>query len=110
MKKTLIALALIAATATAAAQHRQDFRHYNHNRGHGYYGGAWVVPALIGGAIIYGVTRDQSPPVQYVPVPVSPQPPQCPTGTEANYSRIYVQDTTGRFTETYKFNGCVVTQ
>jgi len=109
MKKTLIALALIAAAVGAQAQHHgQGLRH--HDRGHNYYGGNWVIPALVTGVIVYGVTREQTPPVQYVIAPVLPQRGNgpCPTGSIANYSRVDVQDTTGRFTETYRFTGCIV--
>ena len=118
MKKTFIAIALGLALASAAqAQHRQG--HWG--GGNGYRGGpgiGWFVPALITGAIVYGATRPSEPQVVVVPAPtlvypVSPlqqQQPICPQGTDATYSRSYVQDAYGRYIETYQFTGCLARQ
>lgn len=68
--KKIIALILIALTIPAMAQHR-------HGRGH--YSGSnwgWVAPAIIGGVIVYGVTRPTQPP----PVVYQPQLPPPPGG------------------------------
>lgn len=68
--KQLIALILVTLSFTATAQHRP----YPHH-GHGGHGWGWVAPALIGGAIVYGVTRPAPlPSVVYVPQP-QPLPP-----------------------------------
>lgn len=84
MKRILTAIALVAAFGTAQAQHfGHGYRHHGH---HAHVGGGWgwVVPAVIGGAIVYGATR----PAQAEPAPVivqpAPQPGQvitCPPGT-----------------------------
>lgn len=121
MKKTFIAIAVGLALASAAqAQHRQG--HWG-GGGNGYRGGpgiGWFVPALITGAIVYGATRPSEPQVVVVPAPtlvypVSPlqqqqQQPICPQGTDATYSRSYVQDAYGRYIETYQFTGCLARQ
>ena len=65
--KYLIALVLSAVALTASAQHRPYPHHRHHLGGHGW---GWVVPAVIGGAVVYGMTRPNPappPPVVYVP-------------------------------------------
>ena len=62
--KKLVALILIALSTTAMAQHR-----YHHHHGHGW---SWVAPVLIGGAVVYAVTR---PPVVVQQSPVVIQQP-----------------------------------
>jgi len=62
--KKLVALILIALSTTAMAQHR-----YHHHHGHGW---SRVAPALIGGAVVYAVTR---PPVVVQQSPVVIQQP-----------------------------------
>ena len=71
MKKILTGLILSIMALSANAQH-------HHGYGHGYYRGGpswgWVAPAIIGGAIVYGVTRPSvivqtPPPVVYAPQP-----------------------------------------
>jgi hypothetical protein len=67
-------LALLAMTlATAASAHGPGRYYYHHNYHHGGNMN-WVVPAVIGGAVVYGLTRPQppqpvvvQPPVVYVP-------------------------------------------
>lgn len=69
--KKLVAILLIAFSFTAQAQHRPH-PHY------GYNSWGWVAPAIIGGAIVYGVTRPAppAPSVVYVPQPTAlPVPP-----------------------------------
>jgi hypothetical protein len=72
MKKVLIGLAIVATSFGAVAQHHgnsmirghgwQGPQHHYHARGNG-----WIVPALIGGAVVYAATR---------PDPVIVQQPQ----------------------------------
>jgi len=75
--KYLIAIVLTMLTLTANAQHRHGHHHGHYsNCGHGW---GWVAPAIIGGAIVYGVTRTvtQPPPqpqVVYVPQALPPAP------------------------------------
>lgn len=107
LMKKIISLLLLTLCASAMAQHpgpgpypdnrygnRYEHRH-EHRHGHqGYwargYGGGWVwmVPALIGGAIIYEAARQQPPViVQQQPVLVTPQPVQnCTPWTEVQSS------------------------
>ena len=73
MKKFLIGLAIAATAVGASAQHTSN----SMIRGHGwqgpqhqhYYarGNDWIIPALIGGAVVYAATR---------PEPVVVQQPQ----------------------------------
>ena len=87
MKKILTALALLAVAGTASAQ----WHHHGYGHGHwqrGYGGGwNWVVPAVIGGAIVYGATRPdpvivQQPPVIVQQPPVVIQNQNCSPWTE----------------------------
>jgi hypothetical protein len=64
MKKVLIGLAIAATAFGASAQHTsnsmirghgwQGPQHHYHHRGNGL---GWVVPAIIGGAVVYAATR-----------------------------------------------------
>ena len=54
--KKLIALVLISLSFSAFAQHGHR-GHHNHYRGGYAPSWGWVAPALIGGAVVYGVTR-----------------------------------------------------
>ena len=74
MKKLLLALSLLAVVGTANAQW-----HHGGHHGGGYYRGGchgcgWIAPAIIGGAVVYGMTRPQV--VQQPPVVVIQQPNQ----------------------------------
>ena len=70
MKRLLAGLALSVLAVSASAQH-----HGHHGHGGYYRGGGWnwVVPAVIGGTVVYAATR---PPVvvQQQPVIVQQQP------------------------------------
>ena len=71
--KYLIATILSVLALTANAQHR----HHGHGGyGHGYGNSwGWVAPAVIGGAIVYGMTRPApQPQVIYVPQTLPPAP------------------------------------
>ena len=66
MKKTILALSLLAIVGTASAH--EGFRGYRGGYYHGgCYGCGWVAPALIGGVIGYELSRP-------APVYVEPQP------------------------------------
>jgi hypothetical protein len=65
MKKVLIGLAIAATAFGASAQHTSNSmirghgwqgpqHHHHHARGNG-----WIIPALIGGAVVYAATRPQ---------------------------------------------------
>lgn len=69
--KYLIATILSVLAITANAQHR----HYGHHHHHSGGNWGWVAPAIIGGAIVYGVTRPAPPPtVIYQTGPLPPPP------------------------------------
>ena len=88
MKQVLVALLLLIASTSVLADrgHRGGYNGYNYNRG--YNNNNWVVPAIIGGAVVgglvYGATRPPpvyQPPVQYYSPPVYVDPtPQIPYG------------------------------
>ena len=86
MKKLLFVIALML-TSTAQAQ-------WHHGHGHRGYGGGWnwMVPAIIGGAVVYGATRPdtvvvQQPPVYVQNPPVVYQPREnCTPWTETQHS------------------------
>ena len=72
MKKILAGLILAATAFSASAQHH-GWRHGHHgHHGHGGHGWSWVVPAVIGGTIVYAATR---PPVVVQQQPVIVQQP-----------------------------------
>ncbi len=92
MKKLFIALTLACATLPALAQHHgHGYRHH----GHGHWarphnGWTWVVPAVIGGAIVYGATRPdpvivQQPVIVQPPMQI-PQAQNCTPWTETQHS------------------------
>lgn len=75
MKKVILSLVLLMATVPALAQHHG----HRHGHGHGYWhrgpgGWNWVVPAVIGGAIVYGATRPATVVVDQPPVIVQNPP------------------------------------
>ena len=97
MKKFLIAMLILASTGAMA-------QHHHYHGGNGYRGN-WIAPAIIGGVIGYGLTRNYydpyyvpAPPVYYAP-PIVMQPPypnqtpNCTVWTE-------VQDQDGTITRT----------
>ncbi len=67
MKKVFLLIAILATSAAYA----------DGGRGHGGWGwrGNWIFPALIGGAIMYDLTRPQTVYVQPAPVYVPNYPP-----------------------------------
>ena len=71
MKKILVASALFLASTVALANPYYGHRHYPR---YSHYD--WVVPAIIGGAVVYGVTHARPVP----PPPVVIQVPQAPMG------------------------------
>jgi hypothetical protein len=56
MRAKILASVLFLLPLSAMAQHHQGFRHFDH---HQHYRGewGWVAPAVIGGAVVYGLTR-----------------------------------------------------
>ena len=74
MKKTILALSLLAIVGTAQAH--EGFRGYRGGYYHGgCYGCGWVAPLIIGGAIGYEINRANQPVIIQQP-PVIIQQPQ----------------------------------
>lgn len=69
--KKVIAGVILAVTAFSANAQHHGWRHGHHGH-HGGYGWGWVVPAVVGGAVVYAATR---PPVVVEQQPVIVQQP-----------------------------------
>ena len=85
--KKLVAVLLLAASASAMAQHH-GHRNHGHNRGNN-----WIAPAIIGGVIGYGLSRPYYEPY-YAPPPVVYVPP--PVVYQSNCTRYIYQDQYGQ--------------
>jgi len=95
MKKfiTILALALAMASPAAFAQHRGGgYRGGYHGGYHGCYGCGWIAPLVVGGAVVYGLTRSYEPP----PPPVVYIEPQAQPATPPGCTRIISRDAYGR--------------
>ncbi len=69
--KTLIAALALTLSSTAFAQHGHHNRHHNwHHKHHDH--GRWIVPAIIGGAVVYAATRPDPVIVQQPTVVLQP--------------------------------------
>ena len=60
--KRILGIVVLAFSLSACAQHQH---HHNSHRHHGNYN--WVVPAAIGGLVVYGITKQNE---QYANPPV----------------------------------------
>lgn len=81
MKKLLIA-SLLLFSGVAFAQHRIHHHHHSHWRYVPNYGWSWVAPAVVGGVVVYQMTR---PPVVVQQPPAPPiivEPQNCGPWTE----------------------------
>ena len=126
MKKLLIGLTFAGLTSVAIAQqynhnhHNQQYNHHNHHN-HNHHNNqhqqrqsssdwAWAVPAIIGGAIIYGAIRSHDQPTITVPQrPYSSSPQStsgCPFDSTPLYNRVIMLDGNNRRVETYQLVGC----
>lgn len=81
MKTLLIALLAIFSISPVYADggHGGGWGHGGGGWGRGGWGGDWIFPALVGGAILYDVTRPQTVYVQPSPVYVQPAPVYAPS-------------------------------
>ena len=66
MKKLLLT-SLLAFSVPAMAQHHHGMRHFDHHQ-HRQSNWGWVAPAIIGGAVVYGLSRPAPVIVQQPPV------------------------------------------
>ena len=90
MKKILLSLVMLASTSAFAYGHHGYWRHTPG------YGWSWVVPAVVGGVVVYEATRPvvvQQPPV------VVQQPPVV----------VQQQDNCSPWTETKNPDGTITT-
>lgn len=92
MKKLFITLALVCITLPALAQHRYH-GHWQH-RHHGYHGGSWVTPLIIGGVVTYALTRPDTVIIQQPPVIVQPNPTVLQNPTCTPWTETYSSDGT----------------
>lgn len=79
MKTKILAAVLVMAPLSGMAQHHHGMRHFDHHQHH-RGGWGWVAPAVIGGAVVYGLSRPapvivQQPPV-YIQQPLVVDPSQ----------------------------------
>ena len=101
--KRVIAIILAATALTAQAgypgHHMPRVQHHHHAHGGGW---GWVVPAVIGGAIVYGATRpaQAQTPVIVQPVPQPGQVITCPPGTMPFTQNGWVQNQFGQWIQT----------
>lgn len=71
--KTLLAVLALTLSSTAFAQHhghRWHHGHHHHRHWHANHG--WVVPAIIGGAVVYAATRPDPVVVQQPTIVLQP--------------------------------------
>jgi hypothetical protein len=83
MKKILFSL-LLLATPLAFAQHW----HHGHNHGQWRYannGWNWVVPAIVGGVLVYEVSKNQPPQQPIVIQQTIPPQQNCSPWTETQH-------------------------
>jgi hypothetical protein len=85
MKKFVLLLALLSLSVYADAHWQHGGGHYVYRPNYG-----WVVPAVIGGVIVYDATRPAPPAVIYYPTPVAQPPlaPYWPTPADAHWEAI----------------------
>lgn len=67
MRAKILASILLLLPFSAMAQHHHGMRHFDHHQ-HYRSGWGWVAPAVIGGAVVYGLTRPAPVVVQQQPV------------------------------------------
>ena len=87
--KKIILVVLMTITTAAFAQHGHFNRHHHHHGGHWQRGHSgtwiWMVPAIIGGAIVYEASR-QPPPQTVIIQQQLPVDTNCSPWTETQNS------------------------
>lgn len=91
MKKILVVAVLALASVPALAQHWHRGHHHHHRSPTIVYrDNNWVIPALIGGAVVYAATRpavvEQPPVIVQHPSLVYQTQPNCSPWTETQNS------------------------
>ena len=78
MRAKILASILLLFPLSSMAQHHHGMRHFDHHQHH-RGGWGWVAPAVVGGAVVYGLTRpapvvvQQPVYIQQPPILVQPQ-------------------------------------
>ena len=71
--KTLLAVLALTLSSTAFAQHHgHRWHHGHHHHRHWHSNHSWVVPAIIGGAVVYAATRPDPVVVQQPTIVLQP--------------------------------------
>ncbi len=70
MKKLLVVLLLTVSTGAFAQHH--GFKHKHHHNRHWHHNHSWVLPAVIGGAVVYAATRPDPVIVQQPTIVLQP--------------------------------------
>ena len=71
--KTLLAVLALTLSSTAFAQHHgHRWHHGHHHHRHWHNNHSWVVPAIIGGAVVYAATRPDPVVVQQPTIVLQP--------------------------------------
>jgi hypothetical protein len=79
MKKIIVSTFASLLSLPVVAQHHHGMRHFDHHQHYRGGGWGWVAPAVIGGAVVYGLTRPAPVVVQqpvYIQQPVVVDQPQ----------------------------------
>jgi hypothetical protein len=79
MKKIIISTFVSLLSLPVAAQHHYGMRNFDHHQHYRGGGWGWVAPAVIGGAVVYGLTRPAPVVIQqpvYIQQPVVVDQPQ----------------------------------
>ena len=67
MKKIIAAAALLTSSMALAGPYHGHRHHYGHRHWHNPPAHHWVIPALIGGAVVYAATRQDPVVIQQQP-------------------------------------------
>jgi hypothetical protein len=65
--KKLFLISLLTFAMSVMAQHHYGMRHFDHHQ-HRQSNWSWVAPAVIGGAVVYGLSRPAPVIIQQPPV------------------------------------------
>jgi len=97
LKTKNLATLLLVAPLSGMAQHHHGMRHFDHHQAH-RGGWDWVAPAVIGGTIVYGLTRPAPVIVQQPPIYI-----QQPTIVDS--SRVVIIDGVSYIKQSMVING-----
>ena len=97
MQAKILAILLLFPLSAIAQHHHHGMRHFDHH--HAHRGGwGWVAPAVIGGAVVYGLTRPAPVIVQQPPIYI-----QQPTTVDS--SQVVIIDGVSYIKQAMVING-----